>query len=206
MAGATDTTAVNLTWVLSLLLNNRQALRKVQEEIDSVIGKERLIINESDINKLVYLQAVVKETLRLYPAGPVIAGRLFTQDCDVAGCHVRKGTHLMLNIWKMHTDPIVWSDPFEFKPERFLTTHKDIDVKGQNFVLLPFGGGRRICPEMPFGLLMTHLTLAVFLHTFDMFNPSDAPVDMTGSRGLTNNKATPLEVLVQPRLPLYLYD
>ncbi|XP_031268392.1 cytochrome P450 CYP82D47-like [Pistacia vera] len=204
IVGATDTTTVNLTWALSLLLNNHHALDKVQEELDSVVGKERLL-SESDVDKLVYLQAVVKETLRLYPAGPLGGGREFTKDCTISGYYVPKGTRLLLNIWKIQTDLQVWSDPLEFKPERFLTTHKDIDVNGQHFELIPFGGGRRACPGILFGLQMTHLALASLLHAFDITTPSSAPVDMTGTPGMTNIRATPLEILVKPRLSHHLY-
>jgi len=102
-------------------------------------------------------------------------------------------------------DQRIWSDPLAFKPERFLTTQKDVDVRGKHFELIPFGSGRRVCPGISLGLQMVHLTLASFLHMYDISTPSNAPVDMTGSPGLTNLKATPLEVLITPRLPSRLY-
>lgn len=196
---------VTLTWTLALLLNNRHVLEKAKEEMDIQIGKGRLV-NESDIDKLVYLQAVMKESLRLYPAGPLGGAREFSEDCTIGGYLVPKGTRLILNIWKIHRDPQVWSDPLEFKPERFITSHQHIDVKGQDFELIPFGAGRRLCPGSYFGLQMTHLVLASFLHAFDILTPSNEAVDMTGSPGLTNIKATPLEILVKPRLSPSLYQ
>ncbi|KAJ9186671.1 hypothetical protein P3X46_002217 [Hevea brasiliensis] len=205
IAGGTDTTTVTVTWGLALLLNHPIALRKAQEELDIQVGRERLV-NESDIDKLVYLQAIVKETMRLYPAGPLSGRREFSEDCTIGGYHVPAGTHLMVNIYKIHRDPRVWSNPMEFEPERFLNTHKEIDVKGQNFELIPFGAGRRACPGINFGILMTQLVLASFLQAFEMSTPSNTPVDMTETAGLTNSKATPLEVLVKPRLPACLYD
>ena len=205
IVGGTDTTAVSLTWAVCLLLRNPHILEKAKEELDTQIGKERCI-SEPDINKLVYLQAIVKETLRLYPAGPLAAPREFTEDCTLAGYHVKKGTQLITNVWKINTDPCIWSDPLDFKPERFLTTHKDVDVKGQHFELLPFGSGRRMCPGVSFGLQMVHFTLASFLHSFEILNPSTEPVDMTGTLGLTNAKATPLEILVKPRLSPNCYE
>nr|XP_008378401.2 cytochrome P450 CYP82D47-like [Malus domestica] len=197
--GGSDTTMVTLIWTLSLLLNNRHALKKVHEELDKHVGKERLV-NESDISNLVYLQATVKEAMRLCPAGPISGQREFTEDGTVGGYHVPKGTWLLVNLWKIQTDPRVWADPMEFKPERFLTTHKDIDVRGQHFELMPFGSGRRACPGITFGLQVTLLTLAGFLHAFDVSTLKNAPVDMTGSVGLTNMKLSPLDVLVKPRL------
>lgn len=205
IAGGTDTTSVNLTWTLSLLLNHRHELEKVQEELDNIVGKERLV-SESDIDKLVYLQAVAKETVRLYPAGPVSGIREFSEDCIVGGYHVAKGTRLMVNLWRMHRDPKVWSDPMEFKPERFLTTHKDMDVKGQHFELIPFGAGRRACPGINFALPMTCLALASLLQAYEISTPDNAEVDMTGSPGLTNAKATPLQVVLKPRLPNHLFE
>ncbi|KAI3684780.1 hypothetical protein L6452_34006 [Arctium lappa] len=199
IVSGTDTTTVTLTWALSLLLKNRYALRKVQEELEMHIGKDRQV-NEPDIKNLVYLQSVVKETLRLYPAGFLGGPRAFSNDCIVSGYHVPKGTWLIINMWKLHRDPMIWSDPFEFRPERFLTpNHKDVDVKGRDFELIPFGAGRRVCPGIAFGLQMLHLVLATLLHNFDMSTPNGAPVDMTETAGLTNAKATPLEVLVAPR-------
>ncbi|XP_020236836.1 cytochrome P450 CYP82D47 [Cajanus cajan] len=203
IAAATDTTTVSMTWALSLLLNNRHALKKLQDELDEHVGKERLV-TESDINKLVYLQAVVKETLRLYPAGPLSGPREFTNDCTLGGYHIEAGTRFFFNIWKLHRDPRVWSNPLEFQPERFLTTHKDLEVKGQHFELLPFGGGRRSCPGMPFALQMTHFALATFLQVFEVTTPNNTQVDMSATFGLTCIKTTPLEILAKPRLPYHL--
>ncbi|KAI3451536.1 hypothetical protein Pfo_008201 [Paulownia fortunei] len=190
IAGGSDTTTVMLIWSLSLLLNNRRILKKAQEELDKHIGRERRV-NESDINKLVYLQAIVKETLRLYPAAPLSAAREFSKDSNVEDYHIPKGTWLI--------------DSLEFKPERFLSTHKNVDVRGHDFELIPFGAGRRICPGANFGLNVLHLVLANLLQAFDLSTVSDEMVDMTESAGLTNIKATPLDVLVAPRLSFSLY-
>ncbi|KAK7271714.1 hypothetical protein RJT34_27839 [Clitoria ternatea] len=203
--GATDTSTVTLTWVICFLLKKPLVLQKAKEEISTQVGQERFI-NESDISKLVYLQAIVKETLRLYPPGPLSAPREFTQDCTLGGYRIKKGTRLITNLWKIQTDPNIWPDPLEFKPERFLTTHKDVDVKGHSFELLPFGAGRRICPGISFGLHMIHLTMANFLHSFEILNKSKEPVDMTESLGMTNEKATSLEILVKPRLSPKYYE
>lgn len=204
IAGGSDTTTVTIIWALSLLLNNRLALKKAKDELDAIVGHERFV-KESDLNQLVYLQATIKETLRLYPAAPLAGPRIFTEDCIIGGFHVPKGTRLITNLWKIHTDSEIWEDPLEFKPERFLTTHKDIDFSGQNFEYMPFGSGRRACPGSSFGLQMVSLSLASFLHAFEISTPLDAPVDMTESSGMTNLKATPLDVLVKPRLPAKLY-
>ncbi|KAF9608874.1 hypothetical protein IFM89_011912 [Coptis chinensis] len=202
--GGADTTVVTITWTLSLLLNNPHSLKKAQDEIDTNVGKDRLV-EESDIDKLVYLQAIVKETLRLYPASPLPAQHQAIEDCTVAGYHVPAGTRIITNVWKIQQDPRLWSNPCDFHPERFLTTQAKVDLRGQHFEFIPFGSGRRMCPGISFGLQVVHLTLARMLQSFDVKTPLDASVDMTESAGLTNLKATPLEVLITPRLPPNLY-
>ncbi|MBA0623570.1 hypothetical protein Godav_009027, partial [Gossypium davidsonii] len=202
---AVDTKAVTLTWVLSLLLNNRDALNKVVKELDIHVGNNRLV-EESDMKNLVYLQAVIKETMRLYPAAPLSLIHAATEDCRVSGYQVAAGTWLITNLYKLHRDPGIWSDPEEFRPERFMTTHKYVDVKGQNFELIPFSSGRRMCPGVSFALQVLHLTVANLLHQFDFATPLDEAFDMRQGPALTIFKATPLEVLITPRLPASVYD
>ncbi|GKB12018.1 cytochrome P450 CYP82D47-like protein, partial [Tanacetum coccineum] len=86
-----DTTYVTLTWVLSLLLNNPKALKVVQEEIDEHVGRDRPVV-ESDMKNLFYLEAIIKETLRLYLAGPLAVPHKSMEDCVLSGYNVTKGT------------------------------------------------------------------------------------------------------------------
>ncbi|XP_057536942.1 cytochrome P450 CYP82D47-like isoform X2 [Amaranthus tricolor] len=199
LAGA-DTIGVTLTWALSLLLNNKDILKKAQAELDTVVGNERHV-EESDLKSLVYLQAILKESMRLYPPGPLSVPREAITDCTVGGYHIQAGTQLYINLYKLQRDPKVWENPLEFHPERFLTTHKDYDVKGKHFEILPFGTGRRICPGITFSLQTMLFILANLLHEFDISVPSHEAVDMTESFGLSNIKATPLEVILKSRLP-----
>ncbi|PIA45575.1 hypothetical protein AQUCO_01600049v1 [Aquilegia coerulea] len=204
IAAGTDTTMVTLTWAMSLLVNNPHILRKAQDEIDICIGKDKYV-EESDIQKLVYLKAIVKETLRLYPAVPLSVPHEAMEDCTVSGYHVPAGTRLIANLYKIQRDPRIWSNPDEFKPERFLTTHANVDVRGKHFEFIPFGSGRRSCPGTSFALQTVHLSLARLLQGFEFQTPHDAPVDMTESPGMTNLKTTPLQVFLNPRLPSHLY-
>ncbi|KAK7283330.1 hypothetical protein RIF29_12772 [Crotalaria pallida] len=200
----TDTTTGTMTWALSLLLNNREVLSKAMHELDTQIGRDRLPV-ESDVKNLVYLQAIIKETLRLYPAGPLIMPHESMEDCIVGGYHVPAGTRLLTNIAKIQRDPLVYPNPLEFRPERFITTHKDVDLRGHHFDLLPFGAGRRMCPGLSFALQIMLLTLANLLHGFDVETSDGGPVDMTEFVGLTNVKASPLHVVLTPRLPPQVY-
>ncbi|XP_050267317.1 cytochrome P450 CYP82D47-like [Quercus robur] len=204
MLAGTDATTITLTWALSLLLNNFEALRKAQQELDLQVGRERQV-EESDMKNLVYLQAIIKETMRLYPAASLSVPHESTEDCTLAGYRVPAGTRLIVNVSKLHRDPDVWSNPNEFQPERFLTTHKDVDVRGQHFEYLPFGSGRRVCPGISFALQVIQLTLATLLHAFEISTPLNEPVDMSEEAGQTNLKVTPLEVHVTPRLPAQVY-
>ncbi|KAH6810238.1 hypothetical protein C2S51_024000 [Perilla frutescens var. frutescens] len=207
VVAGSDTTMVTLTWALSLLLNNPHTLKKAREEVDAHISKDRHV-NDSDIKNLVYLEAVVKETMRLYPPGPIIGFRSAMEDCTLStGHHVPSGTQLMVNIWKIQRNEKLWEEPLEFRPERFLTSHKDLDMRsGHNFELIPFGSGRRSCPGSSLALQILHSTLASLLHCFEFARPnSDTEIDMTESSGLTNLKATPLEVHITPRLHPHIY-
>lgn len=197
-------TAVTLTWALSLLLNHPSVLKAAQEELDKQVGRERWV-EESDIQNLKYLQAIVKETLRLYPPGPLTGIREAMEDCSIGGYDVPKGTRLVVNIWKLHRDPRVWKNPNEFKPDRFLTTHADLDFRGQNMEFIPFSSGRRSCPAINLGLIVVHLTLARILQGFDLTTVAGLPVDMIEGPGIALPKETPLEVVIKPRLGLELY-
>ncbi|XP_038982893.1 xanthotoxin 5-hydroxylase CYP82C4-like [Phoenix dactylifera] len=205
ISAGTDTTSVTMTWALAQVLNHPRVLKKAQEELDAHVGMGRNV-EESDVEKLAYLQAIVKETLRLYPPGPVLIPHQAMEDCEVGGCDVPAGTQVLVNAWAIQRDPQVWPEPSAFLPERFLTSHRDVDVRGRRWELLPFGSGRRACPGASFALQVMHLTLARVIHGFDLETPTGGPVDMTEGKGASLPKATPLEVLVTPRLPPAIYQ
>nr|XP_017220500.1 PREDICTED: cytochrome P450 CYP82H23-like [Daucus carota subsp. sativus] len=204
LLGGYDTTMVTLTWAVSLLLNHRHVLRKVQDELEKHVGRDRQV-NESDVKNLPYLRAIVKETLRLYPPAPLNGPHEAIEDCTLAGFHISAGTRLFANLWKLQRDPRIWSDPLDFRPDRFIEEHVDVEMWGQNFELIPFGSGRRACPGTALALQVLHLTLAQLLQGFKLGTVSDLPIDMTESPGFINPKATPLEVAFRPRLAPSLY-
>ncbi|CAH2078233.1 unnamed protein product [Thlaspi arvense] len=198
---------VVLVWAVSLLLNNPDVLRKAQEEIQRTIGESR-VMEESDLKDLVYLQAIVKETFRLYPPVTLTPYREVNEDFEISNgnFHVLAGTQLMVNVWKIHRDPNLWSNPEAFEPERFLTSEREVDVGGQSYKLIKFGLGRMGCPGISLGTKMVQYLLARFLHSFDVARPSSQDVDMTENNGFANYKATPLEVFITPRLHKSLYQ
>ena len=110
-----ETTSLTFTWLLSALLNNRHVMKHAQEELDLNVGIDKWV-EKSNIHNLVYLKAIVKETLRLYTAGPLLIPHEGIEDCCIGGYHIPKGSRLLVNAWKMHRDPAIWSNPKEFQP------------------------------------------------------------------------------------------
>ena len=205
IAGGTDTSATTVEWAMSELLKQPHLIRKATEELDRVIGRDRLV-EERDIPQLPYINAIMKETMRKHPVAVLLAPHLALEDCNIAGYEIRKGTRIFINTWSIGRNPSIWDPPEEFCPERFLG--KDIDVKGQNFELLPFGSGRRMCPGYSLGLKMISSSLANLLHGFNWKLPDNMKVEDLGMDevyGLATPRKFPLIAVVEPRLPLNLY-
>lgn len=101
------------------MLQHSEIMRKVQEELDEVVGNG-CIVEESHISKLHYLQSVVKETLRLHPTAPLLVPHCPVESCTVGGYTIPEGWRVFVNVWSMHQDPEGWQNPLEFQPERFL--------------------------------------------------------------------------------------
>ncbi|PWA96070.1 geraniol 10-hydroxylase [Artemisia annua] len=139
----TDTTSNSLEWAMAEVLRNPHTMAKAKEELKDVTGKGKLV-DEADISRLPYLQCIVKETLRLHPPVPLLIPRKTETKVTLDGYIVPKGTQVLVNVWAIGRDPSTWDNSLEFKPERFLNS--ELDVRGRDFELLPFGGGRRICP------------------------------------------------------------
>ncbi|CAA6657175.1 unnamed protein product [Spirodela intermedia] len=170
MAGS-DTTSTTMERALAELINKPGIQQDARRAIDSVVGESRLV-EESDIQNLPFLQAIVKETLRLHPAVPILRDR---------------------NVWAIGRDPTQWRNPLEFRPERFTPKGRSfgIDVRDQHYHLLPFGSGRRRCPGLSLVLQLIHTTLANVIHCFNL-SVEGGLVDMTEGHGATFSKAHPL--------------
>ncbi|XP_031267955.1 trimethyltridecatetraene synthase-like [Pistacia vera] len=205
IAGGTDTSATTVEWAMSELLKQPELMKKATEELDRVIGRERWV-EEKDIPQLPYIDAIMKETMRIHPVAVLLAPHLALEDCNVAGYHIRKGTRVFINSWSLGRDPSVWDAPEEFRPERFIG--KAIDVKGQSFELLPFGSGRRMCPGYSLGLKMIQSSFANMLHGFNWKLPGNVKpedISMEEVYGLATIRKFRLVADMEPRLPLHLY-
>ncbi|CAN0872305.1 Cytochrome P450 83B1 [Linum grandiflorum] len=191
--GGTDTSAAAVVWAMTYLMKNPIKMRKAQEEVRCAIGKKGFV-NEQDIQQLSYLKAVVKETMRLQPAVPFLVPRESIENCNLGGYVIPAKTVIYLNAWAIGRDPEAWGEnPEEFKPERFIGN--SIDVKGVDFELIPFGGGRRICPGIHMGLSTVELSLANLLYAFDWEMPTGVKsedLDMEISPGLAMHKKNAL--------------
>ncbi|KAJ9691925.1 hypothetical protein PVL29_011164 [Vitis rotundifolia] len=206
IAGGTESSAVTVEWAISELLRKPELFDKATEELDRVIGKERWV-EEKDIPNLPYLDTIVKETMRMHPVAPMLVPRFSREDIKIAGYDIPKDTRVLVNVWTIGRDPEIWDQPNEFIPERFIG--KDIDVKGQDFELLPFGTGRRMCPGYSLGLKVIQSSLANLLHGFKWKLPGDMKredLSMEEIFGLSTPKKIPLVAMAEPRLPAHLYD
>ncbi|XP_065856393.1 iridoid oxidase-like [Euphorbia lathyris] len=198
--GGTETTSGTIEWVLTELFRNPESMSRVKEELNRVVGLQRKV-EESDIDHLPYLQAVIKESMRLHPVVPLLVPRNVLEDTNFMGYVLHKDTQVHVNVWAIGRDPEAWDDPLSFKPERFLGSN--IQYRGQNFELLPFGSGRRICVGYPLAHQITHLTIASLLHCFDWEIESKSiaeAMDINERLGLTVRKLIPLKAIPKKKI------
>lgn len=191
----TDTTSNTLEWAMAECLKNPEKMKKAKAELVQVIGKGKLL-EEADVSRLPYLRCIVKETLRLHPPVPFLIPRRVEQDVEVCGYNVPKDSQVLVNAWAIGRDGTVWENALEFKPERFLES--ELDIRGRDFELIPFGAGRRICPGLPLAVRMVPVMLGSLLNSFDWkleggIAPKD--LDMEEKFGITLQKAQPLRAV-----------
>lgn len=177
----TDTTAYGLERTMTELMHNPEAMLKAKKEIAETIGVGNPV-EESDVARLPYLQAVIKESLRMHPPAPLLLPRRAKTDVQVCGYTVPEGAQVLINEWAIGRNPGIWDKAHVFSPERFL--HSDIDVKGRHFKLTPFGSGRRICPGSPLAVRMLHNMLGSLINNFDWklqnnMDPKDMDLDQS---------------------------
>ncbi|KAI3990275.1 hypothetical protein MKX01_037614 [Papaver californicum] len=200
-----DTTAISVEWAMAELIKNPRVQEKAQEELDRVVGTDR-IMTELDFSNLPYLMSIAKEALRLHPPTPLMLPHRANANVKIGGYDIPKGSNVHVNVWAVARDPAVWKEPFEFRPERFI--EEDVDMKGHDYRLLPFGAGRRVCPGAQLGINLVASMLGHLLHHFS-WNPADGvkpeELDMSENPGLVTYMRTPLQAVPTPRLPSKLY-
>ncbi|CAI9786743.1 unnamed protein product [Fraxinus pennsylvanica] len=193
----TDTVAILLEWILARMVLHPDIQAKAQFELDTMVGTNRTV-TDSDLSELPYLLAIVKETLRVHPPGPLLSwARLAIHDTHVGHHFVPAGTTAMVNMWAITHDEKVWSEPNAFHPERFLD--EDVAIMGSDLRLAPFGSGRRVCPGKTMGLATVHLWLAQMLQKF-RWVASDNGVDLAECLNLSMEMKQPLVCKAIPRI------
>ncbi|KAL8245834.1 hypothetical protein R6Q59_007050 [Mikania micrantha] len=195
----TDTTTSTLEWAMAELLHNPHTYKKLQTELKTVVScAEKL--EEKHIEKLPYLKAVIKETLRLHPPLPFLVPHKAMESCTMLDYNIPKETQVLVNVWAIGRDPRIWEDALVFKPDRFLDSI--VDYKGQHFEFIPFGSGRRMCPAIPLASRVLPLALGTLLHRFDWVlgdGVKGAEMDMNERMGITLRKDVPLKAIPLPK-------
>lgn len=193
----TDTTALLTEWVMAELVLHPEVQTKLRNEINEAVGNKN--VTDADMGRLTYLQAVVKETLRVHPPGPLLSwARLATSDVQLKnGMVIPANTTAMVNMWAITHDPNVWAEPLEFRPERFLES--DMDVRGGDLRLAPFGAGRRVCPGKNLGLATVNIWVAQLVHRFEWVEEVTKPVDLSEVLKLSCQMKYPLHVVAMER-------
>ncbi|KAG6686413.1 hypothetical protein I3842_11G017700 [Carya illinoinensis] len=194
--GGSDTTSTILEWLMAELIKNPNIMKRAQEEVRRVVGN-KLKIDENDINQMDYLKCIIKETFRLHAPLPFLVPRETSARVKFGNYDIPEKTKVFVNTWAIQRDPTVWERPEEFLPERFIDNA--IDFKGQDFEFLPFGGGRRGCPGLTFGVAAIEYVIANILCWFDWrlsgANLSGKELDMGEVYGLTVSKKVPLHLV-----------
>ncbi|KAK1366270.1 Premnaspirodiene oxygenase [Heracleum sosnowskyi] len=196
-AAGTETTSTTLEWIMAALIKSPEVMFKLQNEVRE-IGKGKLKIEDSDLVKMPYLKAVIKESLRLYSPTPLLA-RQAREDVTVLGYKIKFQTRVNINAWALARDPTLWDCPEEFKTKRFFDT--TADYKGLHYEFLPFGAGRRGCPVIQFRMTVVELALANVLNVFEFTLPggrNSEELDMASSFGINVTKKYPLLVIAKP--------
>jgi len=193
--GGTDTTATTLEWAVSELMKHPTIRKKAQEEVRRVVGNKSKV-EENDINQMHYLKCIVKETMRLHPATPLLVPRETISSVKLKGYDIPAKTMVYFNAWTIQRDPKYWENPEEFKPERF--EHSQVDFMGQHFQLIPFGFGRRGCPGYNFATVAVEYVVANLLYWFDWklpeTNSGEEDIDMSEIFGMALTKKEPLQL------------
>ncbi|XP_006888360.1 PREDICTED: cytochrome P450 1A1-like [Elephantulus edwardii] len=178
-----DTVTTAISWSLMYVVTNPRVQRRIQEELDTVIGGARMP-QLSDRLQLPYLEAFILETFRHSSFLPFTIPHSTTRHTSLNGFYIPKGQCIFVNQWQINHDQKLWGDPSEFRPERFLTTDGTINKTLSERVMI-FGLGKRKCIGETIARLEVFLFLATLLHQLEFSVPPDMKVDMSPIYGLT---------------------
>lgn len=171
---AIETTLWSIEWALAEVVNHPAVQRRLRDEIAATLADDEPL-TEANVHRLAYLQAVVKETLRLHSPIPLLVPHMNLDDATLGGFAVPRGSKVVVNAWWLANNPDLWDRPDEFRPDRFLAEDKAVDATvggGKvDFRFLPFGVGRRSCPGIILALPILALVVGKLVRSFEMLPP-----------------------------------
>ncbi|KAJ8751382.1 hypothetical protein K2173_016580 [Erythroxylum novogranatense] len=180
---AIETTLWSIEWAIAELVNHPEIQRKLRIELDTVLGPAHQI-TEPDIQNLPYLQAVIKETLRLRMAIPLLVPHMNLHDAKLGGYDIPAESKILVNAWWLANNPANWKNPEEYRPERFLEEESKVEANGNDFRYLPFGVGRRSCPGIILALPILGITVGRLVQNFELLPPpGQSKIDTTEKGG-----------------------
>lgn len=166
-----DTTAAALSWTLYCLAANPEYQRRAREEVDRVLADHDAPTYEEAKNGFEFLELIIKESLRLFPPVPFIV-RNSTEDLDLSGHKVPRGTEMILLIYAIQRSARYWEDPDTFRPERFV----EEGIK-HPFAYVPFSAGHRSCIGQVFAMLEEKTIISMLLKNFEFTLDTSVPID-----------------------------
>uniref|UniRef100_A0A0E0P5D3 Cytochrome P450 n=1 Tax=Oryza rufipogon TaxID=4529 RepID=A0A0E0P5D3_ORYRU len=192
-------------WALAEMVNNPKVMKKAVDELDMVVGKERLV-EESDIHSLTYLKACIREAFRIHPYHAFNPSHVAIADITIAGFMIPKGSHIILSRIGLGRNPRAWDNPLEFRPERHLKNTDNVVLAEPELRFISFSAGRRGCPAVSLGTSITMMLFARLLQGFSWsISPGANRIELQESvTSLQLSK--PLLMQAKPRLLLHLYE
>ncbi|XP_020156695.1 cytochrome P450 71A4 [Aegilops tauschii subsp. strangulata] len=193
----TEATIVVLEWVMAELVRNKGAMERLQHELRKSLISDSDMITEHDLQGMVYLKAVIKETIRLHPPGPLLLPHEAMESTRIQQYHIPRKTMVIINAWAIGRDPHTWESPMEFRPERFIGS--EVSFRGRHFQLIPFGSGRRMCPGINFTMSILEIAIANLVGRFNWaLREGETELDMEETPGVASRKRVPLCVIARP--------
>jgi phenylalanine N-monooxygenase len=207
MYAIVDNPSNAVEWALAEMVNKPEVMEKAMNELNTVVGKERLV-QESDIPRLNYLKACLREAFRMHPYHAFIPPHVAMEDTTIASYSIPKDSHVIISRVGLGRNPNVWLDPHEFRPERHLMSSclTNVVLTEPDLKFLSFSTGRRGCPGVSLGTSVTVMLLARLLHGFTWTKlPGVQSIELKESpTSLT--LAEPLTLQAEPRLSVHLYE
>ncbi|CAH0604588.1 unnamed protein product [Chrysodeixis includens] len=178
-----ETIKSSLLWMLVFMLRNPEVKRRVQEELDAVVGRERLPTIE-DMPNLPYTETTILETLRMSNIVPLATTHSPTRDVHLNGYRIPAGSQVVPLINCVHMDPNLWDEPNKFNPSRFIDADTGKIRRPEFF--MPFGVGRRMCLGDVLARMEMFMFFACMMHQFDLqMEVGDAAPSLEGTVGAT---------------------